>query len=236
MATAADVAERLIALVISGLPVGGTRGDTAGLVMHGAYLRALRRFDVIKQVAAMGAGEEAMILARSLLSIVARAVWVDIPDDPVERRHRYEAFAKQHLTETIRTLEGLTAVGLGESDDAGLVDGLREDLEKVKHATRFPDDRRLLAELNLETFYQRVYRTASDFAHFSLGVAITELQGAEEVHYERDEAVLAREALELAIITYDVFLFAAQRTIRHGLYDRVKAITLGLMPETDDAV
>jgi hypothetical protein len=82
-ATPAEVlADRIIALVVERAPtLGGTRGDTAGQVMFGAFVSGFRRFAAIRQLVARDEGTEAFILARSLLSIVARAAYVDSPEE-----------------------------------------------------------------------------------------------------------------------------------------------------------
>lgn len=46
--------------------------------------------------------DEILILTRSLLSIVARANYVDSPTDRDVRRDRYRSFARQHLDELAR--------------------------------------------------------------------------------------------------------------------------------------
>jgi hypothetical protein len=216
--TAQDVAAQLSEMVRA-TPVGGNRGDSAGQVMHGAYLRAYRRLVRIREIAATGAGEEAVILARSLLSLIARAVWVDIPTDPAERRSRWERYAKAYLTDKIKTLEGLQAFGFDVEQD--VLDFEREQLKTVEHAAGFPPDRQVLEQLNLHHWYHRLYRLSSEYAHFSLGVAIDELTDAEEVHFERDDSDLADEALRLAVFVYGMFLHLSDKTVEHGLTDRV---------------
>lgn len=219
--TVEDVADQIIELVRA-TPIGGTRGDSAALVMHGAYLRAFRRFERIRQIAATGAGEEAVILARSLLSLVARAVWVDLPDDKAERRARWERYAKHHLSERIKTLEGMKALGFNVDEE--VIDFDREQLKTVEHAKGLPSDRQLLEQLNLHAWYHRLYRLSSDYAHFSLGVAIDELRGAEEVHFDRDDSDLADEALRLSVLIFGLFLHLSDKTVAHGLRGRVLPI------------
>ena len=68
--SALEVADQII-LAVKRKGAGGGRGDTAGQLMHGAYLRTVRRFQRIRELAAQGAGDETLILTRSLLSLVA---------------------------------------------------------------------------------------------------------------------------------------------------------------------
>jgi hypothetical protein len=54
---------------------------------------------------------EILILTRSLLSIVARANYVDSPTDRDVRRDRYRSFARQHLDDQVKTLSGMRDLG-----------------------------------------------------------------------------------------------------------------------------
>jgi hypothetical protein len=47
-------------------------------------------FDSPRRLAQDGYGDEAIVLARSLLSLVARAMWVSQPEDPAERQRRWD--------------------------------------------------------------------------------------------------------------------------------------------------
>jgi hypothetical protein len=47
-------------------------------------------------------GAEALILARSLLSILARAAYVDAPEDLEERRSRYEQYYVKDLNDRLK--------------------------------------------------------------------------------------------------------------------------------------
>ncbi len=86
--TPAELADQLIALV-RGVDVGGVRADTAAAVMFSAYKTANRRLAAIVSLARDGYGTEAMILVRSLLSLLARAAYVDLPTDVAAREARY---------------------------------------------------------------------------------------------------------------------------------------------------
>jgi len=103
-ATPAEVlADQIIGLVVERAPaLGGTRGDAAGQVMFGAFVYGFRRFVAIRRLVARDEGTEAFILARSLLSIVARAAYVDSPQETEERHSRYERFHLTHLHERLK--------------------------------------------------------------------------------------------------------------------------------------
>jgi hypothetical protein len=200
----------------------GGRGDTARLTLTGAYLRAWRRFTNLERVAALGAGEESVILARSLLSLVARSLWVAMPAGPGIREERWKRYAKAYLLDRIKTIEEMKAAGFEVDED--VLKAEHAQLEPMTDAKKLPGDKDLLMALNLGAFYPRLYRLGSDYAHFSLGLAIGELQDTEEVHFEKDDSELADEALRLATLTYGVFLQLSDEVLAHGLGDRVRRI------------
>jgi hypothetical protein len=116
--TQAEVlADQIIGLVLAKAPsLGGKRGDAAGQVMFGAFVYGFRRFVAIRQLAGRDEGAEALILARSLLSIVARAVYVDAPEDLAERRMRYEQYLVKDLRDRLKMVEDLLATGFDVED------------------------------------------------------------------------------------------------------------------------
>jgi hypothetical protein len=84
--------------------------------MFGAFVYGFRRFVAIRQLAGRDEGAEALILARSLLSIVARAVYVDAPEDLAERRMRYEQYLVKDLRDRLKMVEDLLATGFDVED------------------------------------------------------------------------------------------------------------------------
>lgn len=214
------VADEILGMV-QRTAVGGGRGDSASLVMHGAYLRAWRRLRTIRRLVGMDVGEDAIILTRSLLSIAARAIFVDIPEESDERERRYRSYAKRHLLDRIHSIESLAAVGV-EIDREVLEDD-RLQLSSYADAPGFPNDRELLESLNLHIFYSRVYRLSSDYVHFSLGLAIDELRQGPTT-FERNEFELAQEALVLAVLTYGLFMQLSEKSVRHGLDGAIREL------------
>lgn len=208
--------------------VGGQKGDTAALAMFGTYLQAYRRLKTIRDVAAAEAGQEAFILARSLLSMAARAIWVDLPVEGDERQRRFERWKLHELQDEIEDAEGLGDLGVDVGD---VLDDLRDQLALIREDTPIPGDRRLLEELQLGVQYQRLYRPGSGFVHFRLRHAIDEVREASQassiVLFERSEPELASQALWLSILTYAVFLHAAEKTVQHGLGPIVQEAILG---------
>lgn len=218
--TPLEVADRMIEMVRE-TSVGGERGDTAQLVLYGAYLRGFRRFVAIRQLAGDGFGDEAIVLARSLLSMVARALWVSVPEDPSERELRWNRYYKRHLKDRLDIIEGFRITGLELDVDVGEIEAELRELEDVPN---LPNDRDLLTQLGLEVYYERFYRFGSEYTHFSVHLAVDELRGVETVQLERPDAALADEALRYAILTYGVFLHMSERTIGHELGQRTLAL------------
>jgi hypothetical protein len=211
-------ADEILALVRS-TEVGGERGDMAAAAMFGSYLNAYRRLSRIRDLARQGAGAEAFILARSLLTMIARAMWVDQPAATEDRKTRFEIWLKRELEDELREAEGLLSLGFDAPSDLA---ELRERLEGMRDVARMPDDRRLLVdELGLDAHYRRLYVPASSHVHFSLRSAIDEVRAAaadgETLPFDRPNSALAREALLLSLFTYGLFIEASDRTVQHHL-------------------
>jgi hypothetical protein len=202
--------------------VGVKDGDSAARVMFGAYLHAFRRFSAICLLVAAEAGEDAMILVRSLLSIAARAAYVDQPEDPEERLRRYRQYKKRHFTDMLERFEGASANGI-EIDESKVAE-VQAQLDELKDDSMLPPDRQLFELVGLEPFYRMFYRKLSDYQHFSLGVAVAELEDLEQLQLERPEPELARDALKVAVLTYGVLLDLSQKTLGHNLGERSHAL------------
>ena len=101
-----DAADAIIELIRANPPTAAIGGDTPAGVMYGAYIHAFRRFVRIRDLARAGAGTEVVILTRALLSLVARAIWVDQSTDPDVRLARFEAWQKRELDDQAKTAAG----------------------------------------------------------------------------------------------------------------------------------
>jgi hypothetical protein len=220
------VADEVIALVRA-TPVGGGRGDTGGLIMVGAYAHGFRRLRAIRLLAGVGAGAEAMILARSLLSMLARAAYVDAPSDNEERRRRFLRYQANDLHEAIRARDRLEAAGFDVEYEEG---ELEEALAEIGDVGGFPNDTALMRDhvAGLAPFHARIYGPSSDHVHFSQQAAIAGLYGAEEFDLDSRDPALADEALLLALITYGRLLELSEKTVGHGLTQRVADLVRGL--------
>jgi len=213
------LADEIIAMV-EAAKVGGTHGDTSALAMYGAYIFGFRRFAAIRLLAGRGDGHEAMILTRSLLSLVARAAYVDAPLDAAERRLRFDRSEMTRLDELLKTAAALESVGFEVDDDTAAIEKHLASLTQ-QGVKKLPNDRQLLAEVNLAAFYARLYRPGSEHVHFSLKDAVGELRGTPEVSLRQGDRALADEAFHLAILTYAVLINISDKSVRHGLRDRL---------------
>lgn len=221
-----DLADEILDLVRK-TDVGGRRADSAAVVMHGAYLQAYRRLSRIRDLAAADAGEEAFILARSLLSMAVRAIWVDQPTESAEREQRFKRWLRRQVQDELDEAEGLAALG---DEPAGDIKRLREQLDNLKRELEgvppFPTDRKMIEdELGLRPHLWRLYRPSSSFIHFSLRQAIDEIRAAatagEELTFDRPTPDLAREALALSVLTYGLLIELSEMSVGHGLGPRV---------------
>lgn len=202
--------------------------------MFGTYVRAFRRFIRIRDLARDDAGEEAMILARSLLSMVARAIWVDLPTKVSERNARFSQWKKRELADEVKEARGLKAAGFQIDFDFADYEG---ELLRLRDVPAMPADYELLVSLRLVAYYERIYRAGSKHLHYTLHHAVDELIAAvragQDLPLERADPELAAEALTVSILTYAMFLDAADGTVTHGLTHRV-AQTLAASPAFPD--
>jgi hypothetical protein len=225
---AVETADAIISL-IRGVPeFGGGRSDTSGLVVFGAFRRGFRRFVQIRELANAGAGPEAAILARSLLSLVARTMYVDAPDDPVGRKERWDRLLKRQRQDELAGFDLLKAANFdvtGYDDDIAAAQAELDALE-ARGVKNLPPDRQLFECLEMEAFHARVYAPASDLAHFSLAFAIGDLLTVESTPLEAPDWPRSEEALEMAIISFGLFLVKAEKSMQHGLGERVREIAV----------
>ena len=202
---------------------GGERGDMAGAAMFGTYLQAYRRMRSIRDLAAVGAGPEASILARSLLGMITRAIWVDQPADPAEREARFARWLKREIEDEIHEAEGRGELGDDVSEELRT---LQPRLDELVDVRPIPNDRQLIKEeLGLAPHYWRVYVGASGHVHYSLRSAIDEIREAAakgvDLTFDRPNPELATEALVLSLLNYGLFMEASDKTVKHGLGPRI---------------
>jgi hypothetical protein len=228
-------ADELVALVRGVESVGGSRGDSSGLVMFGAYRAGFRRFLAIRNLAHDGWAEEAEILTRSLVSILGRAAWIDSPSQKEDRRERFRRLLRRQYEDDLHELELEIATGV-EIDRENL-ELTRQNLKELDddRVGRMPNDKQLFQSLRLDPLYARIYTPFSNSMHFSLSKAIVELLHADEIALEATKYDDSADVLLRAMITYGTLLLASDRTVRHGLSDSANDVgrrlteTLGMV-------
>jgi hypothetical protein len=166
-----------------------------------------------------GEADDALILTRALLSLVARSLYMVQPDDTGERERRASAWRRSWARDALRTVDDLAAAGFSPDDDRERLRRMAEDDD----VPLLPPDRQILQSLGLEVYHARVYRLASDVVHYSMGSALDGFVeypnqlGGGRVWLKRTDADGAEEALTLATIIYGEFLERSEPLIGHGV-------------------
>jgi Family of unknown function (DUF5677) len=199
--------------------------DLNDAFLGAAYGRAYRCVRSIRELACRGEADDALILTRSLLLIVAQALYLVEPGDPAERERRLASARRSWAREALHTLNYLAATGFEPADDRERIAGI-EKAEKARGVSYLPTDRDLLSGLGLSVYYARVYRLASDVVHYSIGSALHGFLedpdpvlggGRVPVPLKNPDGERAEEVLALAAITYGEFLERCEPIIRHGV-------------------
>ena len=116
--------------------------------------------------------DDALILTRSLLLIVAQALYLVEPDDQAERERRLASARRSWAREAVRTLDHLAATGFEPTDDRERIADMEEEA-KAKGVPPLPSETaNFYANIGLRAYYARVYRLASDVVHYSIGSAL----------------------------------------------------------------
>jgi hypothetical protein len=119
----------------------------------------------------VAARQTALILTRALLSIVGRSLYLVAPEDPTERKRRFDSARRSWAEQALSILDKLAAAGFEPADDRERIARIAEATE-ARGVPRLPTDRDLLSALGLDPYYARVYTLASDVAHYSIGTAL----------------------------------------------------------------
>jgi Family of unknown function (DUF5677) len=198
--------------------------DMNDAFLGAAYGRAYRCLRSIRELAYRGDGDDAMILTRSLLSVVARSLYLVEPQpEEADRKNRLASWRFAYAKEAIRTFDDLAATGFVEPDEERERLTRIAELESAAGTTPFPNDRDLLAGLGLAVYYARIYRVTSDVVHYSVGSALDGFveypknEGGGSVSLKKPDSDRAEEALSLAAIVYGEFLERSEPVIRHGV-------------------
>jgi hypothetical protein len=225
---AQELADQIISLVRA-KPIQGRSGDSAARIVYGAYLHGFRRLVAIRDLAGARAGAEAMILSRTLLSIVARAEYADRPKAPAERERRFWQYRARDLRDRIAHLRELQKEGFSVVGD---IQELEAELDPIGDVGSFPTDAEILRDhIEFSPFYARLYQLSSNYVHFAQWIALNPLD-EEEVVLEPGDPDVAEEALALAIFTFGLLLAVSEDAVGHGLHDRVHVLTKEYYPTT----
>jgi hypothetical protein len=220
--------------------------DMNDALLGAAYGRAYRCMRSIREIAGRGETQDAMILTRSLLSIVARSLYIVEPNDAEDRERRQASSRLTWAREAGRTLDDLSATGFAPADDRARIARIVE-IENSRGTKPLPNDRDLLAAMGLSAYYARVYRVASDVAHYSIGSALNGFleypdphEGGGRVLLKSPDAEGAEEALALAAIIYGEFLERCEPVIRHGVAPLARRLMVdylkGKRPPNEDVL
>jgi Family of unknown function (DUF5677) len=197
--------------------------DVSDALLGAAYGRAYRCVRSIRELAGRGEADDALILTRSLLSLVGRSLYIVEPEDEAERSRRFDRARRTWAEDALKTIDDLRAMGFEPDADRERIAGIAEAI-KALGVPRLPNDRDLLAGLGLGPYYPRVYRLASDVAHYSIGSALDgfleypdRLTGGGRVALKLPDADRSEEALALAAIVYGEFLMRCESAVRHGV-------------------
>jgi len=204
--------------------------DRCDVILLAAYGRAYRCFRSIREIAARGEADDAMVLVRALLGLMLRAVYIVQPDAPEERERRLAQWIGKSRRDQRAMLQELKALGYEFTDD---------DLRKADElaadkawAGTLPGDKRLAEELELTQFYSHVYRSASDATHYGI---FTMLEGFEtppqsvsgegaSVSLDKVDRSRAADSLMLGITVYGAFLENTDSVVGHGVTDRAAVL------------
>ena len=175
------LADQIIELVREGAPEAVKSRDRNDICLGLAFARALRCIRSIRDIAAVhGEADDAFALTRALVVLCVQAAWLVKPDDPDERLRRsrvLELAARRQLRTQACAMEGLGMdFGMAATD----FDDRIHDLEDMS-IEKTPTDESMALEVGMKHFYARIYRSASDVAHYSLWSALSgfDLTGVE---------------------------------------------------------
>jgi Family of unknown function (DUF5677) len=221
------VAEKLLAWVRGAAPgeLGVETNDRNERLLVAAYGRAYRCFASIKELAARGEAQDAMILTRGLLSIVLRSIYLIHDDDPRERSRRFRQAGLTYAELETKYADEMKAAGLetGAEQLRSIAEHLRAEGVKA-----LPDDRGIAKQLELDDFYTRIYRPGSEVSHYSIGtmldgfLELTHDQIIGPVALDMPDPEKAENVLGMAALTYALFLHLSEKVIRHGLGSKAR--------------
>lgn len=227
-----DVARQIGEVVLSrwsehdGIP-GRDRNDQ---LLVAAYGRAYRCFGSIRALAEPPRSEadDAVVLTRTLLSIALRSLYLVAPDDLDEREERFRSATLTEWRSKIRELRALRMAGFEIDVEP---ERLEENVARLQQigVSLLPPDAEIAMSLGLRLHYDRVYRLASEWTHYSITAALDgfveiKIGSPLTVSLEKPEPGRASDALIMAVATYGEFLVRAEPVIGLGVAPSVLAI------------
>jgi hypothetical protein len=232
-------ADRVLALVREWMPEEQPPAveDWNDQLLVAAFARGYRCLRSVREIACRGEADDAAVLARALVALTLRYVWVGRAEGE-ERRARLRRLQRKYVSDRAtlgEELEGLGYLPVGMSAEfRATADQLRADgvptmLDDKAIALQLDRDLDPEAPRFFELVYARVYRATSEVAHYGLGALF---QGFEEppvggpgrLAVDRRDDDRAAEALGLALLTFGALADFADPVVRHGLTQRIAAI------------
>jgi hypothetical protein len=209
--------------------------DLSAVYLLLGYVRAFRCFDSIKLLADDGRNDDALVLLRSLVSVILRSLYLVVPDDPEERELRRRRTLHEEFVAEERRLR--LAAHPGEAEQLPeMQDQLQQSrqwFEEHEESPGLPGEASLAQQLGLGALYDIVYRIASKTTHHSALAAIGSFEGeAAEgqlfpaVPLHRPMPELTENVLLWAIVAYRDFLAHAEETIGFGIASEVDEIVV----------
>jgi len=200
------------------------QGDEARSFLVVAYGRAYRATRSVRLLAAAPncEADDAIVVCRTLVSVVARSLWLAEPEHLADRAYRFLQWRCCYAHDERFTLVDLRRQGF--EVDRELYDQVGRAAKSMKGVEPMPGDRALLKELGLSHIYAQVHRRGSDVAHWSLGSAADGFIGpvtpgvleGRTVPLQNPQPERAALVLAFAAITYGTFLERCEPFIRHG--------------------
>lgn len=229
--SAREIADKLVALVeerwAKREAEGITVRDVNDVFLLLGYTRAFRCFCSIRDLAADGRHDDALVLVRSLVSVVLRSLYVVASDDADERELRQRRLGYEEIESEEKRIR-LGGAGPGEASRLPelqqMLAASRQWFAGTGKSPAAPSEADVAAALGVPALYQVAYRIASKSTHHSL-IAMLDSFGGEfdgtklirPVPLHKKEPELAEQALIWAIITYAELLERADPVLKLGV-------------------
>jgi len=180
--------------------------------------------------------DDALILARALMSAALTALWLGLPDDEAERIRRGRIYLRDTLKARAVQIRELEAMGnpAPEGESAELWAAKAEDVEVEGN---MPPESVLAAQCGFGEVYSYVYRSGSASVHFSLGAALEGLDAGGQpvtsiwgvkMRLQEGQPERAATALLYACLVYAMLLEATEPRLKHRLGEPTVGVLTGL--------